>query len=145
MAKLNSLFQPKISLIRVVSNYTPSVVIILILFVLSFQFLDPNFYSSSYLVELLILYVGLIILEIVLVYTEFKGSVFLLDNTKLVYRKFSYKKGIYEMPLSSIMKIDIINFNIILEDDKKQRLIIDYLNRPKLIKKEIEKRLKKKP
>jgi hypothetical protein len=145
MAKSNKLFQPKISLLRVISNYTPSVIIILILFVLSFQFLDPNFYSSSYLIELLILYVGLLILEIVLVYTEFKGSIFLLDNTRLVYRRFSYKKGIYELPLSKISKIDIINLNLIIEDDKKQRLIIDYLNKPKRIKEEIEKRLKKKP
>jgi hypothetical protein len=132
--KSKIIYQQSISLIKVISNYTPSVVLILILFLMSFQFFFESFYQSNFVVEITLLYVGLLILEIVLVYVEYRGSVFFIDSNRVFFRRFSQKKGIDQILISDIKEYYVNSLNFIIEDKSNNRLVLDYLARPEILK-----------
>lgn len=132
--KSKIIYQQSISLIKVISNYTPSVVLILILFLMSFQFFFESFYQSNFVIEITLLYVGLLILEIVLVYVEYRGSVFFIDSNRVFFRRFSQKKGIDQILISDIKEYYVNSLNFIIEDKSNNRLVLDYLARPEILK-----------
>ena len=134
MVKSKIIYQQRPSLLRVISNYTPSIGIILILFVLSFQFFFESFYQSDFVFEITALYIGLWLLEAVLVYTEYNGTVFFIDQEKVYYKRFSQNKGIYEMPLKEIKEYYLASLNLVLENEKKERLVLDYIAQPNILK-----------
>jgi hypothetical protein len=128
------IYQQKISLLKVISNYTPSVALILILFVLSFQFFFDSFYQSNYVFEISLLYIGLWILEIVLVYVEYRGSVFFIDQEKIYFRRFSQRKGIDQVSIKNIKDYYVNSLNFVIEDKNNNRLVLEYLTRPEVLK-----------
>lgn len=132
--KSKIIYQQSISLIKVISNYTPSVVLILILFLMGFQFFFESFYQSNFVVEITMLYVGLLILEIVLVYVEYRGSVFFIDSNRVFFRRFSQKKGIDQILISDIKEYYVNSLNFIIEDKFNNRLVLDYIARPEILK-----------
>lgn len=134
MVKSKIIYQQRPSLLRVISNYTPSIGIILILFVLSFQFFFESFYQSDFVFEITALYIGLWLLEAVLVYTEYNGTVFFVDQEKVYYKRFSQNKGIYEMPLKEIKEYYLASLNLVLENEKKERIVLDYIAQPNILK-----------
>jgi hypothetical protein len=128
------IYQQNISLLKVISNYTPSVALILILFVMSFQFFFQSFYESDFVFEITLLYVGLLILEIILVYLEYRGSVFFIDSTRIFFRRFSQKKGIDQILITDIKEYYVNSLNFVIEDKANNRLVLDYLARPEILK-----------
>lgn len=144
MAKSKIIYQQRPSLLRVVTNYTPSIAIILIQFILSFQFFFDTIYQSNILFEFSILYIGLWVLELVLVYTEYRGTVFYIDEQKIYYRRFSQRKGITELAHGDIKNYYLASLNLVLENEKKERLVLDYLARPQILKIVIKEILEKK-
>lgn len=132
--KSKIIYQQNISLIKVISNYTPSVALILILFIMSFQFFFESFYQSDFVFEISLLYAGLLILEIVLVYVEYRGSVFFIDTNRIYFRRFSQKKGIDQILFSDIKEYYINSLNFVIEDRANNRLVLDYLARPEKLK-----------
>jgi hypothetical protein len=134
LQKSKVIYQQKISLLKVISNYTPSVALILILFVMSFQFFFQSFYQSDFVFEISLLYIGLLILEVVLVYVEYRGSVFFIDSTRVYFRRFSQKKGIDQILISDIKEYYVNSLNFVIEDKANNRLVLDYLARPEILK-----------
>lgn len=134
LQKSKVIYQQKISLLKVISNYTPSVALILILFVMSFQFFFQSFYQSDFVFEISLLYIGLLILEVVLVYVEYRGSVFFIDSTRIYFRRFSQKKGIDQILISDIKEYYVNSLNFVIEDKANNRLVLDYLARPEILK-----------
>jgi hypothetical protein len=132
--KSRIIYQQNISLLKVISNYTPSVTLILILFVMSFQFFFQSFYQSDFVFEITLLYVGLLILEIILVYLEYRGSVFFIDSTRIYFRRFSQKKGIDQILITDIKEYYVNSLNFVIEDKVNNRLVLDYLARPQILK-----------
>jgi hypothetical protein len=132
--KSRIIYQQNISLLKVISNYTPSVALILILFVMSFQFFFQSFYESDFVFEITLLYVGLLILEIILVYLEYRGSVFFIDSTRIFFRRFSQKKGIDQILITDIKEYYVNSLNFVIEDKANNRLVLDYLARPEILK-----------
>jgi hypothetical protein len=132
--KSRIIYQQNISLLKVISNYTPSVALILILFVMSFQFFFQSFYQSDFVFEITLLYVGLLILEIILVYLEYRGSVFFIDSTRIFFRRFSQKKGIDQILITDIKEYYVNSLNFVIEDKANNRLVLDYLARPEILK-----------
>jgi hypothetical protein len=132
--KSRIIYQQNISLLKVISNYTPSVALILILFVMSFQFFFQSFYESDFVFEITLLYVGLLILEIILVYLEYRGSVFFIDSTRIYFRRFSQKKGIDQILITDIKEYYVNSLNFVIEDKVNNRLVLDYLARPQILK-----------
>jgi hypothetical protein len=132
--KSRIIYQQNISLLKVISNYTPSVALILILFVMSFQFFFQSFYQSDFVFEITLLYVGLLILEIILVYLEYRGSVFFIDSTRIYFRRFSQKKGIDQILITDIKEYYVNSLNFVIEDKVNNRLVLDYLARPQILK-----------
>jgi hypothetical protein len=132
--KSRVIYQQNISLLKVISNYTPSVALILILFVMSFQFFFQSFYQSDFVFEITLLYVGLLILEIILVYLEYRGSVFFIDSTRIYFRRFSHKKGIDQILITDIKEYYVNSLNFVIEDKANNRLVLDYLARPEILK-----------
>jgi hypothetical protein len=132
--KSRIIYQQNISLLKVISNYTPSVALILILFVMSFQFFFQSFYQSDFVFEITLLYAGLLILEIVLVYVEYRGSVFFIDSTRIYFRRFSQKKGIDQILITDIKEYYVNSLNFVIEDKANNRLVLDYLARPQILK-----------
>jgi hypothetical protein len=128
------IYQQNISLLKVISNYTPSVALILILFVMSFQFFFQSFYESDFVFEITLLYAGLLILEIVLVYVEYRGSVFFIDSTRIYFRRFSQKKGIDQILIGDIKEYYVNSLNFVIEDKNDNRLVLDYLARPEILR-----------
>jgi hypothetical protein len=132
--KSKIIYQQNISLLKVISNYTPSVALILIIFFMSFQFFFQSFYQSDFVFEISILYAGLLILEIVLVYVEYRGSVFFIDTNRIYFRRFSQKKGIDQILFSNIKEYYVNSLNFVIEDRANNRLVLDYLARPEKLK-----------
>ena len=132
--KSKIIYQQNISLLKVISNYTPSVALILIIFFMSFQFFFQSFYQSDFVFEISILYAGLLILEIVLVYVEYRGSVFFIDTNRIYFRRFSQKKGIDQILFSDIKEYYVNSLNFVIEDRANNRLVLDYLARPEILK-----------
>jgi hypothetical protein len=132
--KSKIIYQQNISLLKVISNYTPSVALILIIFFMSFQFFFQSFYQSDFVFEISILYAGLLILEIVLVYVEYRGSVFFIDTNRIYFRRFSQKKGIDQILFSDIKEYYVNSLNFVIEDRANNRLVLDYLARPEKLK-----------
>lgn len=132
--KSKIIYQQNISLLKVISNYTPSVALILILFFMSFQFFFQSFYQSDFVFEISLLYSGLLILEIVLVYVEYRGSVFFIDTSRIYFRRFSQKKGIDQILFSDIKEYYVNSLNFVIEDKANNRLVLDYLARPEVLK-----------
>ena len=132
--KSKIIYQQNISLLKVISNYTPSVALILIIFFMSFQFFFQSFYQSDFVFEISILYAGLLILEIALVYVEYRGSVFFIDTNRIYFRRFSQKKGIDQILLSDIKEYYVNSLNFVIEDRANNRLVLDYLARPEILK-----------
>lgn len=132
--KSKVIYNQKISLLKVISNYTPSVALILILFVLSFQFFFDTFYQSNFVFEITLLYIGLWVLEIVLVYVEYRGSVFFIDQEKVYFRRFSQRKGIDQILIKNIKDYYVNSLNFVIEDKENNRLVLDYLTRPEVLK-----------
>lgn len=132
--KSRIIYNQKISLLKVISNYTPSVALILILFVLSFQFFFDSFYQSNFVFEITLLYIGLWILEIVLVYVEYRGSVFFIDQDKIYFRRFSQRKGIDHVLIKNIKDYYINSLNFVIEDKDNNRLVLEYISRPEVLK-----------
>jgi hypothetical protein len=128
------IYQQNISLLKVISNYTPSVALILIIFLMSFQFFFESFYQSDFVFEISLLYAGLLILEIVLVYVEYRGSVFFIDTEKIFFRRFSQKKGIDQVLITDIKEYYVNSLNFIIEDKANNRLVLDYMARPEILK-----------
>jgi hypothetical protein len=132
--KSKIIYQQNISLLKVISNYTPSVALILIIFFMSFQFFFQSFYQSDFVFEISILYAGLLILEIALVYVEYRGSVFFIDTNRIYFRRFSQKKGIDQILFSDIKEYYVNSLNFVIEDRANNRLVLDYLARPEKLK-----------
>jgi hypothetical protein len=128
------IYQQNISLIKVISNYTPSVALILILFIMSFQFFFQSFYQSDFVFEIILLYAGLLMLEIVLVYVEYRGSVFFIDTERIFFRRLSQKKGIDQILIKDIKEYYVNSLNFVIEDKNNNRLVLDYLARPEILK-----------
>jgi hypothetical protein len=101
---------------------------------MSFQFFFESFYQSNFVIEITLLYVGLLILEIVLVYVEYRGSVFFIDSNRVFFRRFSQKKGIDQILISDIKEYYVNSLNFIIEDKSNNRLVLDYLARPEILK-----------
>jgi hypothetical protein len=101
---------------------------------MSFQFFFESFYQSDFVFEISLLYAGLLILEIVLVYVEYRGSVFFIDTNRIYFRRFSQKKGIDQILFSDIKEYYINSLNFVIEDRANNRLVLDYLARPEKLK-----------
>jgi hypothetical protein len=91
-----------------------------------------------------LLYAGLLILEIVLVYVEYRGSVFFIDTEKIFFRRFSQKKGIDQILIKDIKEYYVNSLNFIIEDKANNRLVLDYIARPEILKALLKEITKKK-
>jgi hypothetical protein len=68
------------------------------------------------------------------VYVEYRGSVFFIDSTRVYFRRFSQKKGIDQILISDIKEYYVNSLNFVIEDKANNRLVLDYLARPEILK-----------
>jgi hypothetical protein len=68
------------------------------------------------------------------VYVEYRGSVFFIDTEKIFFRRFSQKKGIDQIHTKDIKEYYVNSLNFVLEDKNNNRLVLDYLARPEILK-----------
>ncbi len=141
MSSTNRYLQ-KFSILRIVTNSTPSVVAIIIFLILLTQFFGWRIYTNYwYVISEGIIELTILAYVIIHAYKENKNSVFYIDAKVVYFHKFDYPNKIDTIEIKNIEELTIKSCNLIIKDNKGQKLIIDYLNNPKNLKQEIEKRM----
>ncbi|MDD4066333.1 MAG: hypothetical protein PHY11_05105 [Bacilli bacterium] len=135
---LESLYTQKFSLLRVITNSVGSVVAIIIFLAFAYMFFDPTLYSdTSMLITLIIVEVVLILYILLHCFTEFKYSLFNVDREKIVFHRFNRPKKLDTIYIKDVTKIGIRSLNVVVEDDKGHKLVLEYLAKPKELAKKL--------
>jgi len=136
------LYHKKLSLLRIITNSTPSVVVIIIILIFLPQYFLETFYNSDIVFEVTLILVGLLIFLIYHIISEKKGSYFFITAQDIHYHKFNRPNKLDKIAIKDISKITIESLNVVVYGKNKEKLILDYLSKPQDVKKEIENYLK---
>ncbi|MEA4821037.1 MAG: hypothetical protein VB122_02200 [Erysipelotrichales bacterium] len=141
-SKEKILYHKKLSLLRIITNSTPSVVVIIMILVLLPQYFFESFYNSDIVFEITVILIGLLVFLIFHIISEKKGSYFFITPQDIHYHRFNRPNKLDKIAIKNVSKITIESLNVVIYGKDKERLVLDYLANPKVAKKEIEECLK---
>lgn len=136
------LYHKKLSLLRIITNSTPSVVVIIMILVLLPQYFFESFYNSDIVFEITVILIGLLMFLTFHIISEKKGSYFFITPQDIHYHRFNRPNKLDKIAIKNVSKITIESLNVVIYGKDKEKLVLDYLPNPKITKKEIEECLK---
>ena len=136
------LYHKKLSLLRIITNSTPSVVVIIMILVLLPQYFFESFYNSDIVFEITVILIGLLMFLTFHIISEKKGSYFFITPQDIHYHRFNRPNKLDKIAIKNVSKITIESLNVVIYGKDKEKLVLDYLPNPKITRKVIEKCLK---
>lgn len=120
------------SILRIVTNSTPSVVAIILFTIFLPQFFGSLLYTDSfYLISAIIIEAGLLLFIILHCRSEYKYSAFYITSDKIVFQRFNRPKQLDHIAFNDIKSLEIKSFNVVITNKKGEKLVLEYLSRPK--------------
>ena len=125
-------YTQNLSLLRIITNSTPSVIAIIIFLVFLPQFFGTALYTNTYiLVSSLVVEVGLLAYISLHCYSEYRYSLFFVDEEKICFHRFNRPKKLDTIMIKDVKEITIKSFNVVVIAKNGQRLVLEYLAHPK--------------
>ncbi len=120
------------SILRIVTNSTPSVVAIILFTIFLPQFFGSLLYTDSfYLISAIIIEAGLLLFIILHCRSEYKYSAFYITSDKIFFQRFNRPKQLDYIAFNDIKSLEIKSFNVVITNKKGEKLVLEYLSRPK--------------
>lgn len=133
-------YTQKFSVLRVITNSTASVVAIIVFLLGLPQFFGYKLYMNKYyLFSAIVLELGILAFIIIYCIREYKLSYFYIDEKEIVFHEFYSPKKLDKIALKNIQSIEIKSLNVVITSKDDKKLVLEYLSKPKELKKTIEK------